>query len=67
MKEYGVKHGGLLRCCLQTLDDAMVAAEQPPQEGDRLRCAYCKDEAGMVFKGGAWQWAQELPPLTPRR
>ncbi len=58
---YRVKHGGLMRCCLLSLDDAMVAAEKPPVEGDTLCCTYCKDEFGMVFTDGAWQWA--APPL----
>jgi hypothetical protein len=62
---YRVKHGGLMRCCLATLDDAMVAAVRPPTEGDTLRCAYCKDEYGMVFTNGAWQW--NAPSVLPKR
>lgn len=59
MKEsYGVKHGGLMRCCLLTLDDAMVAASEPPKEGDMLKCAYCSDPYGMVYRAGDWQWAK---------
>lgn len=54
--KYRVKHGGLMRCCLLTLDDAMVAAEHPPAEGDTLKCTYCTDPKGMIFSGGAWQW-----------
>lgn len=58
MKEsYRVKHGGLLRCCLESLDVAMVAAKVPPKEGDTLKCSYCSDPDGMVFREGAWQWA----------
>lgn len=55
---YRVRHGGLMRCCLQSLDDAMVEAIEPPKEGDTLRCKWCKDEDGMVFHAGAWQWAR---------
>ncbi len=55
---YRVRQGGLMRCCLQSLDDAMVAASAQPKEGDTARCAYCDDEYGMVFRDGAWQWAK---------
>lgn len=66
MKEtYRVRHGGLLRCCLQSLDDAMVEAAEPPKEGDTVRCKWCKDEYGMVFKDGAWQRAHPLPTQRP--
>lgn len=61
---YRVRHGGLLRCCLQSLDDAMVATETPPKDGDTVKCQYCSDEYGMVFRDGAWQWA--APPIHTR-
>ena len=54
---YKVRHGGLLRCCLQSLDDAMVAATDPPKEGDTLDCRWCSGEFGMVFRDGSWEWA----------
>ena len=60
MKEkYTVRHGGLLRCCLLTLDDAMVAATEPPKEGDQLQCAYGKPHGFMRFRDGAWEWDKE--------
>lgn len=59
-EKYLVRHGGLMRCCIATLDEAMVAAEKPPEEGDKLTCKYCHEEYGMVFRDGAWEWA------TPR-
>lgn len=52
---YAVRHGGLMRCCLLALDDAMVAASEPPVEGDTLACRYCKTT--MVFTRGAWMWS----------
>lgn len=62
MKEkYHVKHGGLMRCCLQSLDDAMVATTKPPKEGDKMRCQFCSDEFGMVFRDGKWEWAAPKP------
>jgi hypothetical protein len=53
-EKYRVKHGGLMRCCLLSLDDAMVEAKEPPKEGDTHSCKYCKN--GMIFRAGAWVW-----------
>jgi len=64
-ESYRVKHGGLMRCCLQSLDDAMVAAEKPPSEGDRVTCKWCSDPDGMIFTNGAWQWARSLEWKLP--
>jgi hypothetical protein len=60
MVEYHVLSGGLMRCCLETLHEAMKVAEVMPKEGDRLHCKYCKpgDTGGMIFKSGFWQWDQ---------
>jgi hypothetical protein len=48
-----VRIGGLMRCCIESLSDAPAE----PNEGDTFRCKWCSDEAGMVFRDGAWQWA----------
>lgn len=58
MKEkYLVRHGGLMRCCLLSLDDAMVAAAEPPKEGDTLHCKYHESEQpDMIFRNGGWEW-----------
>lgn len=48
-----VFHGGLMRCCVQSL------LEDPKygngKEGDRTECRWCK--GGIVFKDGGWRWA----------
>lgn len=59
MAEYKVFHGGLMRCCLATLDEHMQAAEEPPKEGDVLPCKYHPDDNSMIFTDGAWRWNQE--------
>lgn len=51
---YQVRHGGLMRCCLHSLDCAMVAAIVAPKEGDLFRCEFC--DSGMAFRSGAWEW-----------
>jgi hypothetical protein len=59
---YSFKHGGLMRCCLQSLDDEMVRREalgEPlMREGDTLPCKY-HDGLGMICKKGYWQWNHE--------
>ena len=59
---YGVNHGGLMRCCLLSLDEEMVrrqAANEPlMQFGQVLHCAYCN--APMKCNGKQWEWAEEI-------
>lgn len=56
---YAFKHGGLMRCCLQSLDDAMVHRQDLDQpltaEGDTVDCRWC--ETRMRCQGGYWLWA----------
>jgi hypothetical protein len=56
-EKYRVRQGGLMRCCLLSLDDAMVVAPEPPNPGDRLKCKWCPSH--MIFRDGAWQWDQD--------
>ncbi len=53
---YLVRHGGLMRCCLATLDEFMATKDEPPEEGDTLRCKYHCDNGGMIFRNGGWEW-----------
>lgn len=65
---YRIRPGGLMRCCLDSLDDAMVEAVVAPQEGDTVNCAYHDppdDPPTMIFKAGAWEWNQAPPKPTP--
>ena len=57
---YRVRPGGLMRCCLLTLDEEMNIATEKPKDGDTLHCKWCDDPYGMVFVGGAWQWNKAL-------
>lgn len=60
---YNIRMGGLLRCCLSSLDGAMKEATEPPKEGDTLSCKCCGD--GMVYHADAWEWKGVPPkPLT---
>jgi len=55
-----IRPGGLLRCCLATLDEHVQSASEQPKEGDRLMCKHCRNVGGgMVFNRGAWEWANE--------
>jgi hypothetical protein len=58
MSEYPLRPGGLMRCCLASLDEAMRERAEPPQEGETMHCKYCKpDNGGMIFRDGAWEWS----------
>ena len=53
-----VKMGGLMRCCLLTLDDYYRSGPaSKAAEGQTLPCAYCS--MTMVFRGGYWEWDHE--------
>lgn len=53
---YRVKQGGLMRCCLASLDDHVVERDEDQhfKEGEILPCKWCK--SSMIFTDGAWQW-----------
>lgn len=53
---YKVFHGGLMRCCLATLNEAMHEAVDAPQEGEVLPCKYHPEDNSMIFRDGAWRW-----------
>ncbi len=56
---YSVRQGGLMRCCLASLDEQMAErlerGDGPPQEGDKVSCRLCPD-GNMIFRSGAWEW-----------
>jgi hypothetical protein len=61
-----VRIGGLMRCCLDTLDSAMDAATEAPKEGDMLVCKYHhRDGNQMIFHDGAWEWIGVQASRTP--
>jgi len=62
MTEFKVRHGGLMRCCLATLDEFMRVVRNV-HEGDQLICKGCGN--AMVFKGDAWEW--DPPNVKTRR
>lgn len=57
-----INYGGLVRCCLLSLDDAMAKREKEGKpltvEGDVIPCEYC--ESSVICKGGVWQWNREV-------
>lgn len=48
--------GGVMRCCIATLDDALVTEN----EGDTLDCRHCSSR--LRVRDGAWEWDQEAYP-----
>jgi hypothetical protein len=50
-----IRQGGLMRCCIQTLNEERTPDKPPATEGDILQCTWCK--ALMRFTREAWEWA----------
>jgi hypothetical protein len=51
-----IRQGGLMRCCLLTLDQERTTNKPPAKEGDIIGCKWC--QAPMVFTRDAWEWAE---------
>ena len=49
-----VRGGGLMRCCLRSLERLEVTADEAPKEGDTLHCIYCSHD--MICRDDAWEW-----------
>lgn len=52
--------GGLMRCCLGSLDEEMLkrmeAKKGPPTEGDTFTTTCC--ETPLIHRNGAWEWSR---------
>lgn len=55
-EKYLVEHGGLMRCCLATLQEHMANAKASPKEGEVLPCKYHPQDNSMIFRNGVWIW-----------
>jgi tartrate dehydratase alpha subunit/fumarate hydratase class I-like protein len=54
---YTVRHGGLFRCCLATLEEEYD--DKHPDSfhvGEILTCKYCKKPTMVLAKDGVWEW-----------
>lgn len=52
-----VYQGGLMRCCLATLNEAMNKRNTEPEDGEAMDCQYCKNP--MIYHGDGWHWDRE--------
>jgi len=55
-----VRIGGLLRCCVATIEDHNFTTA--PKEGDILECKYCTDT--MVYHNECWEWNRPVTQLV---
>lgn len=55
VRDFRVKIGGLLRCCLATLGNRV---DEPAAEGTTLDCDYCKQPT-LIVRDGYWRWNHE--------
>src|SRR6266487_3136189 len=59
----GLRTGGLIRCCLETLNDLYpYGPAQIATEGQRIQCKYANDDdhGWMIFHDGHWSWDKEM-------
>jgi hypothetical protein len=56
--ETRVNYGGLMRCCLGTLRDYIIAhIDDEAHEGETLDCKYePPNNRQMILKKGTWRW-----------
>jgi hypothetical protein len=50
MAERQLRIGGVMRCCIATLNDY----EGPDEEGTVVPCRHCS--SSVIFRDGAWEW-----------
>ena len=46
--------GGLLRCCIATIQEIRAEATEPPKDGELLTCKYCSESIRWDKDG--WRW-----------
>ncbi len=56
--KYRIRHGGLLRCCLESLGRQLSESELEPAVGTVLTCEYCHKPTLIRAVDGAWEWNQ---------
>lgn len=54
MRRLPLRIGGVMRCCIQTLNDTPLRSEN---EGEILKCVYCSNS--LRVRAGAWEWNDE--------
>jgi hypothetical protein len=57
LRDYRVAQGGLMRCCMESLDRQLRAMTERPKDGTVLDCEFEKAGNGnLVLDGLIWRW-----------
>jgi ribosomal protein L37AE/L43A len=64
--KYSVRHGGLLRCCLESLDKQLSEADVEPAVGTVLTCSFCHNPELVRAADGTWEWNSSGPATSLR-
>ena len=64
--EYRIRQGGLMRCCIASVQEYMEETRTTPEEGTIIHCRYEKsaDNGRMIFREGAWEWNRPKDSFT---
>lgn len=54
--------GGVMRCCIHTLDEVENVEGFVQDEGTVVPCKYCK--SALWVRDGAWEWHRDYKPET---
>ena len=64
LEETKLNIGGLMRCCIKTLEDWMDAhKDDDVADGTKIKCRWCKN-GQMVLEGGIWMWDKQPEPKS---
>lgn len=55
--EYRLAQGGLMRCCIESLDRQVRAMTERPTDGMKLDCEFEKPgNENLILDGFTWRW-----------
>lgn len=61
-----IRHGGLMRCCLATVEEEAETRQVAPTEGETLDCKYeAAGNQNLIFRDGYWEWNRLRPTTDP--
>ncbi|KKN03262.1 hypothetical protein LCGC14_1109280 [marine sediment metagenome] len=52
-----LRQGGVMRCCIDTLESTVV---EDMDDGDTIQCMHTDDpDHQLIYRDGAWEWHRQ--------